>query len=177
MQETESGDGTNFVVVFAGELLQQAEELLKSGLHCSEVIQGYQSALEKCLETLNALVAFTPEAGVFRDASKLASCITPVIAAKQWGNEALFAGKIAEVPPLRRRLRSARERRAGRRTQHAAHCARLVCPRACRSGSETSDAPTMPGRTWRRRVCLRCRPTRPTSTLTTSASPRSWARA
>jgi len=97
MQETESGDGTNFVVVFAGELLQQAEELLKSGLHCSEVIQGYQSALEKCLETLNALVAFTPEAGVFRDASKLASCITPVIAAKQWGNEALFAGKIAEA--------------------------------------------------------------------------------
>jgi len=97
MQESESGDGTNLVVVLAGEFLVQAEELLKNGLHCSEVILGYNAALEKCLETLDTLVAFTPEASVFKDASKLASSITPVIASKQWGNEALFASKIAEA--------------------------------------------------------------------------------
>merc|ERR1719324_1503102 len=36
MQEQDVGDGTNFVVVFAGELLKQAEELLRMGLHQSE---------------------------------------------------------------------------------------------------------------------------------------------
>merc|ERR1712054_379324 len=97
MQETESGDGTNFVVVLAGELLALAEELLKNGLHCSEVIAGYTSASAKALETLEKLVVFKPEAGVFQDPVKLAACIQPVIAAKQWGNEALFAAKIAEA--------------------------------------------------------------------------------
>ena len=33
MQESEVGDGTNLVVVLAGELLVLAEELLKNGLH------------------------------------------------------------------------------------------------------------------------------------------------
>jgi len=97
MQETESGDGTNLVVVFAGELLVQAEELLKNGLHCSEVILGYNAALAKCLETIDTLVTHTPEPSVFKDAAKLAACITPVIAAKQWGNETLFASRIAEA--------------------------------------------------------------------------------
>ena len=47
MQEAETGDGTNLVVVLAGELLLLAEELLKNGLHCSEVIAGYTAAAEK----------------------------------------------------------------------------------------------------------------------------------
>jgi len=97
MQEAESGDGTNLVVVLAGELLQLAEELLKNGLHCSEVIAGYTAASAHALETLDKLVKFTPDAGVFSDAEKLAACIKPVIAAKQWGNEDLFATKIAEA--------------------------------------------------------------------------------
>lgn len=39
MQEQEAGDGTNFVLVFAGVLLELAEELLRMGLSVSEVIQ------------------------------------------------------------------------------------------------------------------------------------------
>ena len=46
------GDATNFVVVFAGELLQNAEYLLRMGLHPSEVISGYQVAAKKALEIL-----------------------------------------------------------------------------------------------------------------------------
>ena len=49
MQEAE-GDGTNLVVVLAGELLVLAEDLLKNGLHCSEIIAGYTSSLTKALE-------------------------------------------------------------------------------------------------------------------------------
>ena len=51
-QEREVGDGTNFVVSFAGELLGLAEELIRDGLHPSEIRDGYQKALEKCLEWL-----------------------------------------------------------------------------------------------------------------------------
>lgn len=36
MQEQEVGDGTNFVLVFAGALLELAEELLRIGLSVSE---------------------------------------------------------------------------------------------------------------------------------------------
>jgi len=97
MQEAETGDGTNLVVVLAGEMLALAEELLKSGLHCSEVISGYTAASAKALEVLDAQVKFEAPPAVFTDAAALAQCLTPVIAAKQWGNEALFAEKIAEA--------------------------------------------------------------------------------
>ena len=35
MQEVECGDGTSFVIALAGELLTQAEILIKMGLHPS----------------------------------------------------------------------------------------------------------------------------------------------
>jgi len=97
MQEAETGDGTNLVVVLAGELLLLAEELLKNGLHCSEVIAGYTAASQKALATLETLVAFEPDTDVLQDATKLAHCLKHVIAAKQYGNEDLFAAKIAEA--------------------------------------------------------------------------------
>ena len=50
------GDNTNFVVVFAGELLQQAEYLLKMGLHPSEVIEGFDVALKKAFEILQSML-------------------------------------------------------------------------------------------------------------------------
>jgi T-complex protein 1 subunit theta len=37
MQEQECGDMTNFVITFAGELMSQAESLIKMGLHASQV--------------------------------------------------------------------------------------------------------------------------------------------
>jgi len=49
MQENEAGDGTNFVITLAGELMTQAESLLKMGLHPSEILLGYEKASEKCL--------------------------------------------------------------------------------------------------------------------------------
>ncbi|VVC42667.1 Chaperone tailless complex polypeptide 1 (TCP-1),T-complex protein 1, theta subunit,GroEL-like [Cinara cedri] len=55
IQEQEVGDGTNFVVIFAGALLEQAEHLLKMGLTPVEVCEGFQIALEKTLELLPTL--------------------------------------------------------------------------------------------------------------------------
>lgn len=48
------GDSTNLVLIFAGELLKQAESLLVMGLHPSEVIQGYELARTKVLEELES---------------------------------------------------------------------------------------------------------------------------
>ncbi len=47
MQESELGDGTNFIVTFAGELLLQAEDLLRMGVHVSDIIAG-EFFMHKC---------------------------------------------------------------------------------------------------------------------------------
>lgn len=43
-QQEEVGDGANFVITFAGEILQGAEQLIRTGLHPSEIISGYTKA-------------------------------------------------------------------------------------------------------------------------------------
>ena len=48
------GDGTNFVLVFAGALLEHAEDLLRMGLSPPEVIEGYKMAVEKALNILSS---------------------------------------------------------------------------------------------------------------------------
>lgn len=45
-QELEMGDATNLVLSFAGELLSNAEELIKNGLHISEILKGFRLAYE-----------------------------------------------------------------------------------------------------------------------------------
>lgn len=52
MQEKEIGDGTNYVILFAAKLLENAESLLRMGLSPSEVIDGFNLALKKTLELL-----------------------------------------------------------------------------------------------------------------------------
>jgi len=51
-QETEVGDGTTSAVVVAGELLDQAEELIDQDIHATTVAQGYRQAAEKAKEIL-----------------------------------------------------------------------------------------------------------------------------
>jgi len=97
MQEAEVGDGTNLVVVLAGELLVLAEELLKNGLHCSEIIAGYTASYKKAIEELDKMVTYSAPANVLKDPVELAKALKHVIAAKQYGNEDLFASKIAEA--------------------------------------------------------------------------------
>jgi thermosome len=54
-QDKEVGDGTTTAVIFAGELLKKAEELLEDNIHPSVIIAGYQKAAEKALETLEKI--------------------------------------------------------------------------------------------------------------------------
>ncbi|WP_080510466.1 thermosome subunit alpha [Halorubrum coriense] len=52
-QEEEVGDGTTSAVVVAGELLDQAEELLDQDIHATTLAQGYRQAAEKAKEILD----------------------------------------------------------------------------------------------------------------------------
>ena len=45
-QDEEAGDGTKTAVIFAGELLKNAEELIEKGLHPTIIVSGYKKALE-----------------------------------------------------------------------------------------------------------------------------------
>ena len=52
-QEEEVGDGTTSAVVVAGELLDQAEDLLDQDIHATTLAQGYRQAAEKAKEILD----------------------------------------------------------------------------------------------------------------------------
>ncbi|MGI0003848.1 MAG: thermosome subunit beta, partial [Candidatus Nitrosotenuis sp.] len=53
--DNEVGDGTTSAVIFAGALLEKAEELLAKGVHSSVIIEGYQAAQEKVMELLSQI--------------------------------------------------------------------------------------------------------------------------
>lgn len=61
MQENEAGDGTNFVITFAGELLSAADGLIKMGLHPSEILNGYEKAGKHALDIMEKLTCHTVE--------------------------------------------------------------------------------------------------------------------
>ncbi|MEM4660314.1 MAG: thermosome subunit beta, partial [Thermosphaera sp.] len=51
-QDSEVGDGTKRAVVFSGELLKNAEELLAKNIHPTLIIAGYRRAMEEALNIL-----------------------------------------------------------------------------------------------------------------------------
>ena len=59
MQKEDFGDFTNYVVTFAGELLIQAEALIRTGLHPSAIISGYELGLAEAIKLLEQQVSLT----------------------------------------------------------------------------------------------------------------------
>ncbi|CAH0683076.1 unnamed protein product [Spodoptera exigua] len=95
MQDSEVGDGTNFVIVFSGALLEAAEELLRLGVTPSEIADGYEKALEKCLEILPGLVC--EEIKDCKNIDAVTKGITPSIMSKQYGYEDFIASLVAKA--------------------------------------------------------------------------------
>jgi T-complex protein 1 subunit theta len=96
MQDEECGDGTNLTVSLAGELLSETEELLRSGLHTSEIVAGYKKAQNKVFEILPTLSHAQLQSTDISEAS-LADAIAPVLASKQYGSENILAPLIAKA--------------------------------------------------------------------------------
>lgn len=94
-QDKECGDGTNLTVSFAGELLGQTEDLLRMGLHPSEIVEGYKKAGERLLELLPALAVETVDDP--RDRDSLLSVVSPVLSAKQYGSEDVLAPLVVDA--------------------------------------------------------------------------------
>src|SRR3954454_8252469 len=53
--DKEVGDGTTSSVVFAGALLERAEELVNKGVHPSVIVDGYNAAAEQALKLLEKI--------------------------------------------------------------------------------------------------------------------------
>jgi len=63
-QDDEIGDGTTSVVVFAGALLEQAEQLLDRGIHPLRISKGYELAADIAIKHINTIadtIQFTKE--------------------------------------------------------------------------------------------------------------------
>lgn len=95
MQEKECGDGTNFVISFAGELMAQAQSLLQMGLHPSEILIGYEKASKKYHEEYEKLVAYTLKD--IRNHDDVVKCIKSSVASKQYGVEDLLSDLITKA--------------------------------------------------------------------------------
>jgi len=106
MQEKEFGDQTALTMSFAGQLLKLSEELLRHGLHASEIVAGYRRAYAKLRELLPTTVSHSLEDP--RDEQALASAISSVLATKQFGYEGTLSRLVAQacvstMPPAPRR--------------------------------------------------------------------------
>ncbi|CEM04277.1 unnamed protein product [Vitrella brassicaformis CCMP3155] len=95
MQEEEYGDGTNLTVVMAGELLIMAENLLKQGLHTSDVIKGYEMAIKKALQILEGCVCWSVKDPTIVE--ELRKGVRTSLSSKQLGIEDQLAQLVAEA--------------------------------------------------------------------------------
>jgi thermosome len=64
--DNEAGDGTKSVVVFAGSLIENAEELLDKDVHPTIVVEGFRQASKKAIEFLKDIsIEFNPKDKIF----------------------------------------------------------------------------------------------------------------
>jgi len=94
-QEQECGDGTNLVTIFAGELLSNAEELLKQGIHASDVVRGYEIAIDGIVKELEHQSCFSIKDA--RNREELEKVLRPVLGTKQYGQEDFLAQLVSEA--------------------------------------------------------------------------------
>jgi T-complex protein 1 subunit theta len=95
MQEDEVGDGSNLVIILAGELMYQAQGLLKMGLHPAEILTGYEKALNKSLELLDSFANYTVTD--LTDKSQIMPCMKSVIGSKLYGYEDVLSPLVWEA--------------------------------------------------------------------------------
>lgn len=97
-QENEMGDNTNYCATIAGELLSQAEGLIKSGLHPSDILSGYELAWKRVLEILTDSNQYCRKLENLKDITEVTKYIESVIGTKlMHSQEEFLAPKIAQA--------------------------------------------------------------------------------
>ena len=95
-QNSEQGDGTNFVVTFGGELMHYAGKLVSEGLHVADVTEGYEKAFNKSMELLDKVETY--KVNDVKNLEEATKIIKPVIGSKLvHGQESFLAPLIAEA--------------------------------------------------------------------------------
>jgi len=95
-QEEEAGDGTNFVLLLAGALLKNAEQLLKNGLSLTEITKGYEMARDQVLDHILPTLK-VKKINDLMNLDECAAAIKTSLASKQYGDEDFLSKLIAET--------------------------------------------------------------------------------
>jgi len=95
MMEQEVGDGTNFVIVLAGALLKEAEDLVRMGLKPTEVAEGYELACRKALEFLDKCACH--EIKDAKNQEEVIKAVKTAVMSKQYGHEDFLADLIVRA--------------------------------------------------------------------------------
>lgn len=99
-QEKECGDATNLCLMFAGELLNNTLELMKTmgWKHSTDILEGYHLASQKLLKELlpNACVVHTVGHPA-KDLEGLKQVLKPVLGSKQFGTEDALSDLVAQA--------------------------------------------------------------------------------
>ncbi|KAL6897788.1 hypothetical protein ACP4OV_006747 [Aristida adscensionis] len=96
-QQEEIGDGANLTISFAGELLEKAEELIRMGLHPSEIIIGYNKAINMVISILDDLIEKGSENMDVRNKEEVVLRMRSAVASKQFGQEDILCPLIADA--------------------------------------------------------------------------------
>ncbi|KAH9603342.1 hypothetical protein KSS87_000979 [Heliosperma pusillum] len=96
-QQEEIGDGANLTISFAGEMLRGAEELIRMGLHSSEIITGYNKGINKAIEFLEELVEEGSDKMDVKNKEEVISRMRAAVASKQFGQEDVLCMLIADA--------------------------------------------------------------------------------
>ncbi|EKX74315.1 chaperonin containing t-complex protein 1, theta subunit, putative [Theileria equi strain WA] len=105
--QQEFGDGTNTLMSFAGELLNNAAFLLQEGVHISDIRKGYEIAYNKFLELAQDEVVYTLESFYSKD--EVYTAIRSSIDAKQISNSEEIGKLVAKaitmiMPPEKKKF-------------------------------------------------------------------------
>ncbi|KAL6134172.1 hypothetical protein ACLB2K_066405 [Fragaria x ananassa] len=96
-QQEEIGDGANLTISFAGELLSHAGELIRMGLHPSEIISGYTKSIKKVIEILDELVEEGSETMDVCNKEEVVKRMKAPVASKQFGQEDILSSLVADA--------------------------------------------------------------------------------
>lgn len=94
-QEQEAGDGTNLCLMLTGFLLKEAESVLRMGLSPTEVVAGYEKALDMALKLLDNQVV--GQVSDLRSVAEVEPLIRCAVMSKQFGLHDRLARLITEA--------------------------------------------------------------------------------
>ncbi|XP_061445403.1 T-complex protein 1 subunit theta-like isoform X2 [Rhineura floridana] len=94
-QDEETGDGTNFVILLAGALLENAEKLLRSGLPVVHIRAGYEMACKEVLRLLPGLCCHVLKNP--RDVNEVLWVLQTIVSSKVFGHQKFLSMLVAKA--------------------------------------------------------------------------------